>query len=83
MVVGGHVIYALVSLAADFFRKLPPFLKLLLATGAAVALLHPDSRKRIVEFTQKLLQNVRIGVTNTLSSPTVRSARTCATSTAS
>ena len=73
MVVGGHVIYALATLVADFFRKLPPFLKLLLAAGAAIALLHPDSRKRIVEFVQKLMQNVRVGVTSALSSPAVQS----------
>jgi hypothetical protein len=73
MVVGGHVIYALATLIADFFRKLPPFLKLLLAAGAAIALLHPDSRKRIVEFIKKLSRNVRVGVASTLSSPAVRS----------
>lgn len=73
MVVGGHVVYALATSLADFFRKLPPFLKLLLTAGAAIALLHPDSRKRIVQFVQKLSQNVRIGVTSTLSSPAVRS----------
>ncbi len=72
MVVGGHVIYAVATLIADFFRKLPPFLKLLLAAGAAVALLHPDSRKRIVDFGQNLLKNARVGVSSTLSSPTVR-----------
>jgi hypothetical protein len=73
MVVGGQVIYALATLVADFFRKLPPFLKVLLAAGAAIALLHPDSRKRIAQFVQKLLQNVRIGVASTLSSPAIRS----------
>jgi hypothetical protein len=73
MVVGGHVIYALATLIAEFFRKLPPLLRLFLAAGAAIAILHPDSRERIVEFIQKLLQNVRVGVTSTLSSPAVRS----------
>lgn len=73
MVVGGHVVYALVTLIANCFRKLPPFLKLSLATGAAVLLLHPGSRKRIVEFLQNLLNNVRVGVASTLASPTVRS----------
>lgn len=72
MVAGGHVVYALATLIADLFRKLPPFLKLLLATGAAIALLHPDSRKRIIELTQKLSRNVRVGFTSSLSSPAVR-----------
>jgi len=73
MVVGGHVIYALGTMIADVVRKLPPILKLLLAAGAAIALLHPDSRKRVVEVTQKLLRNVRVGVKSTLSSPAVQS----------
>lgn len=73
IVVGGHVIYAFANLIADCFRKLSPFLKLLLATGAAVALLHPGSRRRIVEFVQNLLKNVRVGVSSTLASPTVQS----------
>jgi hypothetical protein len=73
MVVGGHVIYALGTMIADVVRKLPPILKVLLAAGAAIALLHPNSRKRIVEVTQKLLQNVRVGVKSTLSSAAVRS----------
>ncbi|SRR6266851_3784877 len=72
MVVGGHVVYALATLIADLVRKLPPTLKVLLAACAAIALLHPDSRKRIIEFTQKLSRNVRVGFTSTLSSPAVR-----------
>lgn len=58
---------------ADVVRKLPPILKVLLAAGATIALLHPDSRKRIVEVTQKLLQNIRVGVKSTLSSAAVGS----------
>ncbi len=73
MVVGGHMIYGLAILVADFVRKLPPFLKVLLGAAAAIALLHPDSRKRIIQFTQKLLQNVRVGVSSALSSEGIRS----------
>jgi hypothetical protein len=72
LVVGGHMVYALAILVADFLRKLPPFLKFLLAAAAAIALLHPDSRKRILGFTQKLLQNVRVGVSSALSSEAIR-----------
>ena len=67
MVIGGHVVYALASLIADLVRKLPPILKILLAACAAIALLHPDSRKRIIEFTQKLSRTVRVGFTSALS----------------
>lgn len=73
VVVGGQMIYALTTLVGDFIRKLPPFLKLLLAAAAAIAFLHPDSRKRIVGFTQKLFENVRVGVSSALSSEAVRS----------
>jgi len=72
MVIGGHVVYALASQISDLVRKLPPILKVLLAICAAIALLHPDSRKRIIEFTQKLSRNVRVGFTSALSSPAVR-----------
>jgi hypothetical protein len=71
LVVGGHMIYALASLVVDSLRKLPPFLKLLLA-AAAITLLHADSRKRILGFTQKLLQNVRVGLSSALSSEAIR-----------
>jgi|HubBroStandDraft_4_1064222.scaffolds.fasta_scaffold10552_5 hypothetical protein len=72
MVVGGHVVYALASLIADMVRKLPPILKVPLAACAAITLLHPDSRKRIIEFTQKLSGNVRVGFTSALSSSALR-----------
>ena len=72
MVVGGHVVYALAAFIADLIRKLPPILKVLLAACTTIALLHPDSRKRIIEFTHKVWRNVRVGFTSTLSSPAVR-----------
>ncbi|MGC2529635.1 MAG: hypothetical protein WA639_17930 [Candidatus Acidiferrum sp.] len=73
VVAGGHVVYALATVIADFAGKLPPIVKVLLAACAGIALLHPDSRKRIIEFTRKLSRNVRVGFESTLSSPTVRS----------
>jgi hypothetical protein len=72
MVLGGHVVYALTALIADLIRKLPPMLRILLAACATIALLQPDLRKRIIEFTQKIFGSVRVGVTSTLSSPAVR-----------
>ena len=73
IVVGSQTVTALAKLIADCARKLPPFVKLLLGIGVGIALLHPDSRRKIVDFGKSLTLNLKTVVLTSLSSEIVKS----------
>jgi predicted nucleic acid-binding protein len=73
VVIGSQAAYALAKLIAEWVRRLPPFVKLLLGVGVGIALLHPESRKRIVDFGKSITVNLKTVVLTSLSSEIVKS----------
>jgi predicted nucleic acid-binding protein len=73
LLIGSQTVHALATLIAGWVRKLPPFVKLLLGIGVGIALLHPESRKKIVDFGKSITGNLKTVVLTSLSSEIVKS----------
>lgn len=55
LMVGGQALVEMGRGATVIIRKLPPAVKLTLAAGLAIALLHPRSRQKLIQWSRKML----------------------------
>lgn len=59
LTLGGEFLAQIVRAVATLIQKLPPAAKLILGVGAAFALLHPDSRRKLIESVSKVWERVK------------------------